>query len=409
MNQQNPLSRRAPLFLALAMALLGAAFSAISTVDFIEHLDRQVHSIHCSIIPGAGAEFGESGCKTVMLSPYSSFFRQSLWGGLPVALWSLAVFAFLAWRAAYFAWRGRQNRSEALFFTAACAFPVLMSLIYGYLAISEVGAVCKVCAGIYIASAGALGGALWALKLAEPDGSEDEAPGRIWAKGIIGGTLFVLILTLIYLFMAPKAEAKTCGELVKEEDAASVMLSFQPLPGKRSAVELLDPLCPSCKGFDQRLSASGLRGELDLKTLLFPLDSTCNWMVSQSLHPGACAVSEAMLCAGPLAKGREGGAHAASLRVLEWAFEHQEALREEAKRDEAGLRRRIEQQFPEVKGCLGGTLVKNRMVKSLRWAVANAVPVLTPQLFVGKSRLCDEDTDLGLEYTLSKLLKEGAR
>ena len=42
--------------------------------------------------------------------------------------------------------------------------------------------------------------------------------------------------------------------------------------------------------------------------------------------------------------------------------------------------------------------------KSLRWAVANAIPVLTPQLFVGNSRMCDEDTDLGLEYTLHQML-----
>jgi hypothetical protein len=32
---------------------------------------------------------------------------------------------------------------------------------------------------------------------------------------------------------------------------------------------------------------------------LFPLDKECNWMVSESLHPGSCAVSEAVLCAGP--------------------------------------------------------------------------------------------------------------
>ena len=44
------------------------------------------------------------------------------------------------------------------------------------------------------------------------------------------------------------------------------------------------------------------------------------------------------------------------------------------------------------------------MVKSLRWAVANALPVMTPQLFVDGKRLCDEDTDLGLEYTLTQML-----
>ena len=53
---------------------------------------------------------------------------------------------------------------------------------------------------------------------------------------------------------------------------------------------------------------------------------------------------------------------------------------------------------------MGSAKVKNRMVKSLRWAVANALPVMTPQLFVDGKRLCDEDTDLGLEYTLTRML-----
>jgi hypothetical protein len=40
----------------------------------------------------------------------------------------------------------------------------------------------------------------------------------------------------------------------------------------------------------------------------------------------------------------------------------------------------------------------------LRWAVANSLPVVTPQLFVRGQKICDEDTDLGLEYVLSRTL-----
>ena len=47
-----------------------------------------------------GAEIGESGCRTVMISPYSSMFRESLWGGLPISLLALAVFAYLMMHAA---------------------------------------------------------------------------------------------------------------------------------------------------------------------------------------------------------------------------------------------------------------------------------------------------------------------
>src|SRR5687768_8881146 len=82
----DPTAARPFLFVVLIGALAGAVFAGLSTSDFINHLDRQVHSIHCSFIPGAAAEIGESGCRTVMLSPYSSLFRESMWGGMPISL-----------------------------------------------------------------------------------------------------------------------------------------------------------------------------------------------------------------------------------------------------------------------------------------------------------------------------------
>jgi hypothetical protein len=185
-----------------------------------------------------------------------------------------------------------------------------------------------------------------------------------------------------------------CGTLVKKDDP-SVLI---PL-GKGSgtpALAVLDPLCPACKAFDDRLAASDLYQKLQMQTVLFPLDAACNWMVKESLHPGACAVSEAMLC------DKDGAED-----VLDYAFQHQEELRDLAKNSDDKVRQKLEQQFPKLKGCLGSAKIKNLVNKSLRFAVANALPVLTPQLFIGDKRVCDEDTDLGLEFTIAKML-EGA-
>ena len=44
----------------------------------------------------------------------------------------------------------------------------------------------------------------------------------------------------------------------------------------------------------------------------------------------------------------------------------------------------------------------------MRWVVANNIRVLTPQLFSDNVKLCDEDVDLGLEYTLSVMLNRHA-
>ena len=160
---------------------------------------------------------------------------------------------------------------------------------------------------------------------------------------------------------------------------------------------MLDPLCPACKGFSERLAASGLGDQLQIKLVLFPLDKECNWMVSESLHAGACAVSEALLCAGDRAS-----------KVLDWAFANQADLRARGGGGQSAVYARIKQDFPDLASCVGQPAVRARVNKGLRWIVANSLPVLTPQLFVRNQKLPDEDTDLGLDYVLARVLAQGA-
>lgn len=398
---------KGPLVLALLGALIGALFSALSTSDFMQHLDRQVHAIHCSFLPGAGKEIAESGCRTVMMSPYSSFFRELLWGGVPISLWALAVFAFLAYRTGLMLWRGHTSSGETKVLLAAAGLPVLMSIVFGALSVFTLDAVCKICIGIYAASATCFVAALLAHRAQSTPSSFAEAR---FGPALMEGVGLVAALTLAYVVLAPKPDPKAsmlgCGSLVLAEDTARVMIPLTSNIGGAPSIEVLDPLCPSCKAFDARLAASSLGERLNLKAVLFPLDSTCNWMVTETIHPGACAVSEAILCAAGLGSGPKNAAAARSL--LQWAFAHQADLRALAAKDEGALRAQIEREFPGMKGCLGSAVVKSKLTKSLRWAVANAVPVLTPQLFVGDSRMCDEDTDLGLEYTLTRMLSPEA-
>jgi len=117
--------------------------------------------------------------------------------------------------------------------------------------------------------------------------------------------------------------------------------------------------------------------------------------VGESLHPGACGVSEALLCAGDQLP-----------QVLKWAFDNQEHLRQVAAEDNARIYEEIKKRFPKLANCVGKPDVKTRLNRSLRWAVANSLPVLTPQLYVNNQKLCDEDTDLGLEYALSRMLDQ---
>ncbi|MDP2343021.1 MAG: vitamin K epoxide reductase family protein [Deltaproteobacteria bacterium] len=388
------------LFLVAIAALLGLIFAGVSTSDFIEHLDRQVHSIHCSFIPGAAKELGDNGCKAVMMSVYSSVLRTSLWGGIPVALGAVGVFAFLIMKSLQLALAKTLTRNETLFLVVAWALPVLMSVIFGSIAVTKIGEVCKLCVGIYVSSA--LGFGLSIFAHAKASSSSEPMPLGLYARWFGEGVVYVSVLVIFYMLFAPQApkSLEGCGTLVHKEDTAGIFIPMSRGTGT-SAIAVVDPLCPACKGFDERLMSSGLTDQLAMNAVLFPLDSSCNWMVKESMHPGACAVSEAMLCA-------KAESPDAALDILDWAFANQERLRASAKESDAPVRSEILEKFPKVKGCLGSSNIKNKVNKSLRWAVQNALPVLTPQLFIGDKRVCDEDTDLGLEYTVTRLLEGSA-
>ncbi|MBN2360850.1 MAG: hypothetical protein JXR83_15450 [Deltaproteobacteria bacterium] len=378
-------------------ALLGLLFAAFSTSDFVKHLDRQIHSIHCSVVPGAGLEIGESGCRAALMSPYSSLFRQSLWGGIPIALLALAVFAYLMFCAIEFALRPKLSKTDTRYLVAAALLPVVTSVFYGIVSIVAVGEFCDNCVGIYFSSALALFGAV----VAHVKARRADQPGlwhNAYALWFGEGVAYVAVLTFIYFLLAPLNDksVRGCGTLVRSDDPNQVMFALGGVARGAPAITVIDPLCSACTGFEARIRSSGLLDRINMRGVLMPLDSTCNWMVKESLHPGACAVSEAILC------DRDRGAE-----IMDYALAHRNELIDLAKSDEKKLRQRLVEQFPAIKGCLGTPGIKNKVNKSLRWTVANALPVLTPQLFIGDRRLCDEDTDLGLEYTMAAMLAAG--
>jgi uncharacterized membrane protein len=388
----------------VVFALAGVLFAAVSTHDFIKHLDRQLHPVACSFVPTAANDSTRtSGCYTVLMSPYSSVMRSSVWGGIPIALPGLGVFAFLTFLGLDILLRKADNDPhETRFMLLATLVPLVTSCTYWYIAVKVVGAVCKLCVGIYIASFAsfilALITHLSARRHADPEAAK-KGPWKRYALWFVEGIGFVGVPLLVFLASHPAytAEMGRCGELIHPEDKYNVQLKLYPSAGGTPALEIIDPLCPACKVFKQRLGQSGRMGQLDVKAVLFPLDSTCNWMVTDSLHPGACAVSEAALCAGDQAA-----------KVIDWSLAHNEELRTLAKDQPQAIYDRIKQQFPELAGCVGKPEVKARLNKSLRWIASNSLPVVTPQLYVRGRKLCEEDSDLGLEFALDRLLKQEA-
>jgi uncharacterized membrane protein len=410
--------RRWPSAVALVASLLGLGFGGLSTLDYSKHLDRQVHDIHCSFIPGlAPGGAGENACRAAMYSPYSALFRDKYWGGIPISLFAVGAFAFFAAFALYLLLAGEKApRRAAQFYGAVSLTPLLVSGLMFAISALKLGQYCKTCVGIYVSSVLlAVGGVAILLdaraKGAAPAASIPEgAPEGGGATGggrpagslllvpawLVALGIFTITPTLLYLSALPSYASYItgCGKLVKLTEANNTLLRHTPAGAKQPATLFVDPLCPTCKAFHKRLEADGILEKLDTTLVLFPLDNECNWMLDRPLHPGACLVSKAVLC----------GENRA-VDVLEWAYDNQERLLEGAK-SPAGLatvRSAIREKWMHLDTCIDSKETKLRLDKMLRYIVDNKLQVSTPQLFLGDTRLCDEDSDIGLAYSIRKL------
>jgi len=432
------MSRRTRILTGLVAfgALLGLVYSTYSTVDFAKHLDRQLHTLNCSFFPGLAEETqldaAAEGCQVALFSPFSSFGRDRWWGGIPVSLLAMGLFGFGFVLAVWALLTGRGQEpvvSAVLVLVGAVA--VGASLRFFYVSLTELHTVCKLCVGTYIASGVLLlAGVLQALSL-RADRRAAERPAAQPARFRIG-LLLVLLATLgAAVVVPPFAYARAlpdygplvlgCERLTEPEDRAKALVPLGGPADGPDAVLVVDPLCVACRAFHRRLEQAPAAASLRYRALLLPLDAECNWMVSETKHPGACLLSKALLCAADEAPG-----------VLAFLYDEQERLlalgREDAKAAAAAaaaagrrrlgdpdpgvgdgaLKAAVVERFPALVSCLDAPETKIKLNKTLQFAVRNRLPLLTPQLYVDGRRLCDEDTDLGLDFALTRLLESPA-
>jgi uncharacterized membrane protein len=407
--------------LTAVCAVLGLIFAAYSTYDYALHLDRQVHSVHCSFIPGAPiAEDGENACKTALFSPYSAIFRSTYWGGIPISLFAVGTFAFFAGFGIYLALAQNKAPRYAWLFLAIAGFlPLGASIVMFTISATKLGTFCKLCVGVYLASIGiAVASGLAIARYRRPpvpigpgpsrDGSRrvDLGPVHSGSPALPFAWLAVLGITsllpaVVYASSLPDYNQylSSCGNLQVKTEAHNALLKIPTLRPVQPVLLFEDPLCPTCKSFHERLIIEGALEQLDVTLALFPLDTECNWMLDRPLHPGACVLSRAVLCAGPNARA-----------ALEWSFANQEELREAGKAGVAQLKKKIEQRFgPELVACVDDRKTTIKLNYHLHFASQNRIPVSTPQMFLGDRRICEEDTDLGLRYTFTQLAPQVLR
>jgi hypothetical protein len=103
-----------------------------------------------------------------------------------------------------------------------------------------------------------------------------------------------------------------------------------------------------------------------------------------------------------------GGAQAR--QVLDWAYADQDDLTKAGKAGTAQLRAAIQQKWgAQTLQCIDAKTTDQTLNRQLHFAADNSIPVSTPQMYFGNKRFCDEDTDIGLRYTLAQLAPEVLR
>ncbi|WP_394847704.1 hypothetical protein LZC95_09600 [Pendulispora brunnea] len=403
--------------LALAASLLGLLFASYSTYDYAQHLDRQIHTIHCSFIPGAsGDTTAENPCKVALFSSYSAIFRASYWGGVPISLFAVGAFSFFLGFSVYLLMSGlRAPKRAYLFFGITGVTPLMASLIMFFISLTRLHAFCKVCVGIYFSSALLATAAVMALvhyrRIAhvhlppDPHGPTqvDSAAGNplLLVGWLAALGLAAILPSLVYVAALPdyRPYLSSCGKLEVPQEQHNALLKLPTAHPVKAVTFFEDPLCPTCRAFHERLIDEGVLENLDVTLVMFPLDSECNWMLDRSLHPGACILSKAVLCGGNQARA-----------ILEWSYSEQDSLRELGKGNPAAIEKMIRERFgSDVMQCAQDKKTATRLNQHLHYASNNHIPVSTPQMFLGDKRICDEDTDLGLKYTLSQLSPEVLR
>jgi hypothetical protein len=405
--------RRAAV-VAVVAAALGLVFAGYSTYDYAQQLDRQVHAVHCSFVPGAPVSTeADNPCKTALFSPYSALFRATWWGGVPVSLFAVGSFAFFAGFGVYLAGGARTSRAAHPFFAIATLAPVGASLVMFVISAVHLHVFCKLCVGIYLCSLLLAVAAVlaWQAYRRETVGlaatmAADTASGVPnaggWGKVVLWTAALGIAAVLpaaIYVALLPdyRPLLTKCGKLGAVAEGHAGLLKIATSHPVRPVLLFEDPLCPTCKAFHERIVDEGIFERLDVSLALFPLDTDCNWMLDRSLHPGACLVAKAVLC----------GGNDKARAVLEWAFDNQEELTALGKRGAAPLGAKIAERWgPEISACTAKAQTSTRLNQQLHFAANHHIPVSTPQMFLGDVRICDEDTDLGLKYTLAQLAPE---
>ena len=284
-----------------------------------------LYSFHVALLMGeiksgilCGIENG-LGCHSVASSPHSILM------GLPLAAWGAIFYStiiFLGFGGLIF-WR---DCGQAFFRWAflLAVFGLAFDLYLAHTMIFRVRAVCWLCIATYlinIAIIAILVKRVWrepkpriSLRVIFP-GTRD-AQGidlyyrNVIKKLIIGGILLASVVGVAgSQFLSKSLTENDRERLAKIKANLSrqkpqiIEIKNRPFTGsadaKLTVVEFSDFLCPYCAKASKylKLSEAGNHDKARFVFRHYPLDKSCNRMLSSNVHPGACLLAEGAVCA----------------------------------------------------------------------------------------------------------------
>ena len=288
--------------LALLVALLGAALSAVTLV------------VHERLAAGAGytsfCNFGGVvNCDAVLGSRFSTML------GIPVAGWGLAAFLVGAAAALPGALGGRSGGLADLLLLGLASGSLGFALVMA-VAMGSLRRVCLLCLGIDVIVA------TWLVIVAPLASGFETNTGSGWwrrraaARAMAAAGLVIAVAGGTWAAVRSPAEATSVAD-VRARDPKFYQwytrLPVRPIgelvtadchrKGEAAArvaiVEFSDFQCPYCvQAFRDLRDLVRTRPEVSLVFRHYPLDATCNVHVKASLHPDACLAACAAECAG---------------------------------------------------------------------------------------------------------------
>ncbi|MFT4605014.1 MAG: protein-disulfide isomerase/uncharacterized membrane protein [Rhodothermales bacterium] len=384
---EQPVFNNTALWVAVAFGVLGLALAAYAT-----NLTFKIQS--AGIVEASGCSINDFvNCDLAHSSSYADLL------GIPVAWWGFLFYAF-AGLSALWGTMAKDRRSAGGWITLSFILAigsVLFSLLKAFHLV-QLGVLCLVCVGMYVANLG--------LLFALPAGLGYGSPGKWgslisgWIAGLRGestdlkfdpnikqwGFLFILVFGIGWLGMKRQSEALAgivpgfnmdlamsahYRQTPIDIDVAETAAVWGNPDGPIEIVEFADFQCPACResAFHLRTVLFEFRDQVSFKFMNYPLDANINERMQSQLHGQAGPAAIASVCS------QEFGDF--------WEY-HDELFRQQVQLGPALFRETAEDMgFPmaEFNACLASPEARARVVSDVEAAWETGLNQ-TPTIFI---------------------------